>query len=135
MSKLSYIIPVLLTLVNTSVVRASNIELLNQTANKSKTGSELQIAQNQSWRDQAAILIQNEPSVVEAMFPNNARNSFWVSMRDDGSKRDGFAQYVCLELMSNGMQSGDFIVIKIWDAAKMVQGELSQIGRHNCKKN
>jgi hypothetical protein len=44
-------------------------------------GASVALAQDQSWREKAVDAITaDEPSVVEAMFPNNAPNSFWASI-------------------------------------------------------
>lgn len=85
------------------------------------------------WRDTATALIRQEKTVVDAMFTQPI--SLWVSMRDDGSRRDGFANYLCMVLYDAGMQPGDFVVIKILDAAAMAREEMSEIGRYECAKN
>lgn len=91
-------------------------------------------AKDQSWREKAvAAIIADNSKIVEAMFPNDARNSFWVSMRDDGSRRDGFAEYLCLALHEQGMPKGDFVVIRIWDAGAMARNEMHEIGRFDCQ--
>lgn len=45
-------------------------------------GASEAFAQDQSWREKAVEAIAaDEPSVVEAIFPNDAPNSFWASGR------------------------------------------------------
>lgn len=91
-------------------------------------------AKDQSWREKAvAEITADEPKIVEAMFPSDARNSFWASVRDDGSRRDGFAEYLCLALHEHGMPKGDFVVIRIWDAGAMARNEMKEIGRFDCQ--
>ncbi|KAB2781200.1 hypothetical protein [Brucella anthropi] len=91
-------------------------------------------AQDQSWREKAVTaIIADNSKIVEAMFPNDARNSFWVSLRDDGSRQDGFAEYLCLALHEQGMPKGDFVVIRIWDAGAMARNEMEEIGRFDCQ--
>lgn len=85
-----------------------------------------------SWRERAVQVIADEPTVVEAMFPNDAPNSFWASMRDDGSRRDGFAEYLCLVMHQHGMPKGKLVVIRIWDAAAMAKSDMREIGKFNC---
>lgn len=85
------------------------------------------------WRETATELVRQEKTVMDAMFTQPI--SLWVSMIDDGSRRDGFASYLCMVLHDAGMQSGDFVVIKIWDAAAMVREEMIEIGRYECSKN
>lgn len=83
------------------------------------------------WRDAALDEIRNEASVVEATFPQNL--SLWASMRDDGTRRDGFANYLCLILAEAGKPSGDLVIVHVWDAAKMAREEMVEIGRAECK--
>lgn len=74
------------------------------------------VKRDNSWRLKAVDEVSKEKLVFEAMFPNNSTSSFWVSMRDDGSRRDGFAEYLCLVLKETGMPVGKFVTIRIWDA-------------------
>lgn len=92
------------------------------------------ISTGDSWRETALRTVLDEPSVVEAMFPNDSRSSFWASMRDDGSRRDGFAEYLCLTLFDAGMPKGEFLVIRIWDAGAMARGDMEEIGRFECSR-
>lgn len=87
------------------------------------------------WRQKALKAVRAEPKVVEAMFPNNARNSFWASVRDDGTRRDGYAEYLCMSLVESGMPKGSFIVIRIWDARAMAQSTMREIGKYDCKRD
>lgn len=84
------------------------------------------------WRDKVIEEIRKEPKVVEAMFPQKI--SLWISVQDDGTDRSGFADYFCTLLHSAGMEDGDFIVIKIWDAAAMAKDEMVELGRSECSK-
>ena len=86
------------------------------------------------WKLKSAEEVRNEKSVVEAMFPDNSSSSFWASVRDDGSRRDGYADYLCLVLKDSGMPKGKFVLIKIWDAYSMTDGKFKEIGRSECKK-
>lgn len=88
-----------------------------------------------AWRQKALKTIRAEPKVVEAMFPNDARSSFWASVRDDGTRRDGYAEYLCLSLIESGMPKGSFIVIRIWDARAMAQSKMREIGKYDCKRD
>lgn len=87
-----------------------------------------------NWRTNTLDAIAaDDPSVVEAMFPEDAPHSFWVSMRDDGTRRDGFAEYLCLVLHQHGMPKEDLVVIRVWDAAEMARGQMKELGRFDCK--
>lgn len=85
------------------------------------------------WPDAISLLLkENKRTIVEAKFTGPA--SLWVSVRDDGSRRDGFAQYVCVEIMGAGMEPGDFYVVHIWDAAQLARGRMVELGRSECSK-
>lgn len=87
-----------------------------------------------AWRQKALKAVRAESKVVEAMFPNDARSSFWASVRDDGTRRDGYAEYLCLSLIESGMPKGSFIVIRVWDARAMAKSQMREIGRFDCKR-
>lgn len=84
-----------------------------------------------SWPDQIIDNIRSESKVVEAMFQNDGR-TLWVSMRDDGSVRDGFARYLCLVLGDEPNPPTDFVIVHIWDAARM-KDDLVEIGYSECR--
>lgn len=84
------------------------------------------------WREKAIALIREEPKVIEAMFPQPI--SLWVSARDDGSNRDGYADYVCLLLSEAGMPQGEHITIRILDAAALSNDQMTELGRGQCSK-
>lgn len=87
-------------------------------------------AADEAWRDKAVDLIRKEKKVVEAMFTQNI--SLWVSVRDDGTNRDGYADYICLVLGDAGMPKGDFVIIRILDAAALAKEEMKELGRSEC---
>lgn len=92
-------------------------------------------AAESDWREAALAAVQSEPKVVEAAWPNDSQTSFWVSVRDDGSRRDGYAEYLCMVLKSNGMPSGimNGVTIHVWDQAEMRRGKLKELGRNICE--
>ena len=85
-----------------------------------------------AWREKAITAIRQEPRVADASWPNGNGPSLWITMRDDGTRRDGYAESMCLILGQNGMPAGDFIVIHIYDAAAMAREEFREIGRYDC---
>lgn len=87
------------------------------------------------WMNKALDLMKEEPKVVEALFNQDSARSFWVSMVDDGSRRDGFAEYLCIVLYDAGMPVGGFTVIHIWDAGAMASGLMKEIGRYDCERS
>jgi hypothetical protein len=88
----------------------------------------------EEWQREATarVLKENKRKVVEALFPNEAPTSFWVSVRDDGKRRDGFAEYLCLEVR-RGRPATGLTVIRIFDAAAMARGKMRELGRHDCE--
>jgi hypothetical protein len=86
----------------------------------------------EDWRDRAIPIVKSEPKVVDAMF--SQRKSLWVSVRDDGSRRDSFADYICLTLSDAEMPTGESVIITIWDAAAMAREEMKELGKSSCSK-
>lgn len=86
-----------------------------------------------SWMNAATESVLSDRVVVDAMFPNGASTSFWASVRDDGTRRDGYAQSICAALHQSGMPAGAFTVIHVWDAAAMARNELKELGRAECR--
>ena len=92
--------------------------------------SEASFADDQ-WRKRYVDLVLAEPKVVEAIWPNST-GSFWASVRDNGTRRDGFAEYLCLLKSDAGAPKGVSYIISIWSAAEMARGKLSKIGEFHC---
>lgn len=88
------------------------------------------IVSAQDWRENLTNMARNESVTVEAMFSQDV--SFWVSVQDDGSSRDGLADYFCLLTYDAGRPEGESIIISIWDAAAMARGEMERLGRARC---
>jgi hypothetical protein len=82
------------------------------------------------WQDIALELVRNEARVLDAMWSQSI--SFWVAMADNGSRRDGYAEYICFILADAGMPDGTFVSISIWDAATMNSNKLKKLGQANC---
>lgn len=85
------------------------------------------------WQSTALDDIRSEPKVVEAMFPNEQSSTLWVSVRDDGTSRDGFAKYLCLSLAMAGMPEGHSVAVHVYDAARM-KDEMRELGGHTCRR-
>ena len=85
----------------------------------------------ENWRDEAVayLLKEDAKTVVEAMFTQDI--SLWISVRDDGSRRDGLAEYFCL-VLQDFMPADDMAIITIWDAAAMASDELKELGKSTC---
>lgn len=81
------------------------------------------------WRDAALADVRSEKSVVEAKFAN--AGTLWVSMVDDGSRRDGFASYLCLSLSDRDRA----IRVRILDAKQLSQGAFVTLGETWCERS
>jgi len=93
------------------------------------------LAAGSPWMEKAVGELRKEKKIVEVMFPNGLSTSLWISVRDDGSRRDGYAEYACLILIQSEMPMKKFTVIHIWDAAAMSRGEQKELGRYECQNN
>ncbi len=87
------------------------------------------------WMKSAVSNLQKEKKIVEVAFANDRPTSLWISVRDDGTRRDGYAEYACLVLAQSGMPAGQFTVIHVWDAAAMARGEQTELGRYDCEQS
>lgn len=92
--------------------------------------SSFAVADETDWRQTAVDQLSEERAVVEAYWSQNM--SLWVSVVDDGSRRDGLAQYVCLVLPGAGKPKDTFIVVTIWDHVQALRGELVELGKAEC---
>ena len=82
------------------------------------------------WQLNALKAVRSEKQVVEALFTQSI--SLWVSVRDNGTPRNGYAEYLCLLLYDHSMPVGELVIITIFDAAKMASGSMQEIGRFEC---
>lgn len=85
------------------------------------------------WMDKSLAALREEPKIVEVLFNQDSAQSIWISVVDDGTRRDGFAEYACVILHASGMPLGSFTVIHIYDAKSMAAGEMNEIGRYECE--
>ena len=72
-----------------------------------------------------------EPSVKDALFPNNTLK---LGMHNDGSNRDGFAEYACQILQSEfNVDVNELVIVNIIDIDKLVRTDKwKSIGKANC---
>jgi hypothetical protein len=94
----------------------------------------MQSAWADSSADKQAIaqkLIRTEPKVKDAYWSNGS--TLLVGVLDDGSRRDGYASYVCEVLYEEGLR-GKAIFVKVIDILKIVK-ENSRVvlGEARCR--
>lgn len=87
------------------------------------------------WMTKAVRAIADQPKIIEVFFNQDSPRSLWVSMVDDGTRRDGRAEALCLDLFDAGMPTGSATVIRIWDAQAIMSGEMKEIGRFDCERS
>lgn len=75
------------------------------------------------------FISDEEPKVKDALWTSD--NVFKVSVKDDGTNRDGYAQYVCLVLSDNGF-TGKGVLVRVVDHNKLLKGEWVNLGTAKC---
>lgn len=78
-------------------------------------------------RSQVVAALLKEPKVKAARWA--AQDSLWVAVFDDGTRRDGYAAYVCEVARSRGLRG---FVVRVQDAAALRRDELVTLGKHDC---
>ena len=69
----------------------------------------------QPWQKKALALVKQEKKVLDAFWRDPAHNVLFVAMKPDGTSRDGFAQYLCMQLKSAGAPEGKLNSVFIYD--------------------
>lgn len=72
-------------------------------------------------------LIKSEPKVKDATWMTT--RNLYVGVLDDGTRRDGYAQYICEEAKSHGAT-----MVKVVDIAKVKRtGKFEELGKAFCR--
>lgn len=85
------------------------------------------------WQAKALELIKKEKKVVKAKWRRPGANVLHVAMQSDGSRRDGFAQYLCMVLPDAGAPKGELKTIFIYDPAAYKSDSGSTMGLAACR--
>lgn len=72
-----------------------------------------------------------EPKILDAAWQDPNFPSIGVTMADDGSRRDGFGEYLCMVLAGHNVKGG---VVHIFDHAKALREDYVEIGTAWCPK-
>ena len=67
------------------------------------------------WQKKALALVKKEKKVLDAFWRDPEHNVLFVTMEPNGTRRDGFAQYLCMQVMSAGAPKGKLNSIWIYD--------------------
>ena len=81
--------------------------------------------------DAAMDEIKAEKSVIAASWGPHKGPSLFVAVKDDGSRRDGFAEYLCMTLRDHGIHGAIIHVMAPADYAKYRTE--NDLGRHICE--
>ena len=84
-----------------------------------------------AWQIDALDEVKAENTVLDARWRMPETNVLWVAMTPDGSRRDGFAQYLCMAL--GGAPEGDLKTIFIYDPATYKDGIGEAMGMAACR--
>lgn len=68
------------------------------------------VAVSQGAIDQALKKIKAEPKVLDAVITDS--NVLYASVKDDGTRRDGYAEYLCQVLKESGLSNTAVKVVK-----------------------
>lgn len=85
-----------------------------------------------AWQAKALKAIKGEKLVIDAKWRMPESNVLWVSMAPDGTRRDGFAQMLCMEFAKSGAPEGDLKTVYIYDPANYESGNQS-MGMAACR--
>ncbi|WP_236207886.1 hypothetical protein [Pseudomonas tohonis] len=76
------------------------------------------------------LLSGKESKVKDATWMTDT--NLYVAVMDEGSRRDGFAEYLCMEAASQGVSPA---LIKVVDMAKVIRDkEFVELGKAYCAK-
>lgn len=79
----------------------------------------------------AYLLSGKEPKVKDATWMTDT--NLYVGVVDDGQRRDGFAEYLCMAAGDHGVQAD---LIKIVDVNKVInEKKFVALGQADCPKN
>lgn len=81
--------------------------------------------------DNAMQEIMSENNVLDASWGPYKGPSLYVSVKDEGTKRDGFAQYLCLILKDHGISG---VIIHVMNSVDMKNFNTDKdLGRYICE--
>jgi len=90
------------------------------------------------WQIKALQLLKQEKKVLDAWWRMPSRNILFIAMRPDGTRKDGFAEYVCMLLADTGAPKGKLKIVEVHDPAtfqayKEHTGSGSSMGMAACR--
>lgn len=85
-----------------------------------------------AWQTKALKAVKAEKKVLDATWRAPETNVLYVSMMPDGSRRDGFAQYLCMLFTTAGAPEGELKTVFIYDPVNFESGNQS-MGMAACR--
>jgi hypothetical protein len=85
--------------------------------------------QRQKNLDAALAAVNAEPKVKDAAWNNTHDPSLLAGVFDDGSNRDGYAEYLCMVLAEHNLRGG---VVRVMDVAKAARDDWKELGKAWC---
>ncbi len=82
------------------------------------------------WQEKALQLIKQEKKVLDARWKMPSRNVLHVAMKPDGTRHDGFAEYLCMLFGDAGAPKGELKSVFIFDPATYKAYLEGGSGRH-----
>ncbi len=85
-----------------------------------------------AYRDAASEVLANDSAFFDAMW--GQKGSLWLTVSDDGSRRDGLGEYACLVLSfdTDVDPRAERVMVTILDVAAMAHGEFDVLARVPC---
>ena len=69
------------------------------------------------WQNKALEAVRSEATVIDAYWRSTEANILYVSRKSDGTRQDGFAQYLCTLFGGTGAPQGELKTVQIYDPA------------------
>lgn len=89
-------------------------------------------ALREPWRTAVIKELMDGSTIQDATWA--ATGSLWVGVMDDGTRRDGLAQYACEVVRSHRPNHSESPIVTVLDIAKMtITKERVQLGRYHCR--
>ena len=89
------------------------------------------------WHENALRLVKAETKILDATWKSASANVLHAAMKSDGTRRDGFAQYLCMLFSDAGAPKGELKTVFIYDPATYEAyqngGSGSDIGIAACR--
>jgi hypothetical protein len=128
------------------VIAAVGMAAFGCSPSSTETGNEVAVSATQVAampdHDRDAVIqkalaaLKAEPKIKDVLYQPNTAVRWSVGVFDDGTSRNGYAEYLCMLLKENGVPSKG-TVVRVVDIAKIAQGGVpsseTSLGSMNCE--